>query len=108
MERLIEWDQKKIIDFFKSHSWKDITLQESGSSFKIQGKLENFQEIDLCSHTLFEAFIKPKFFEEEIYITLHNKFIGIEINRLTKKSGLSLKKKPFKIKYKKLKIFVKS
>ena len=98
------WNKIKLIDFFNINLKKDIVLEDLDRKFFINGKVENIEELDLCSHTIFEVQILQNILNNEIYITLHENFIGIKFEILTKNIVSESKKKLIKIPYQHIKI----
>ena len=99
----MEWNKNKIINFFKKNFHKEITIKESKSFFEICGNLEYLEEVDMCSHSLFEGLLKSKKFNQEIYLTFHETFLGISINIESKKEhNLTHHKYPNQIPYRRI------
>ena len=79
------WTKIKLIDFFQKNYKKKITIEKLDRSLVIQGNIIKIEELDLCSHSLFEVKLIQKPSNNEVYITLHDDFLGINIKLLTKK-----------------------
>ena len=79
------WNKIKLIDFFQKNYKKKIAIEKSDRSLIIQGNIIKIEELDLCSHSLFEVQIIQKPSHNDVYITLHDDFLGINIKLLTKK-----------------------
>ena len=75
----MEWNKSKLLDFFRQHSGKKIVVEESGGTLRIQGKLQDLVETDMCSRILFEASLVPEIPGTEISLTLHEGFLGIHL-----------------------------
>ena len=75
----MEWNKSKLLDFFRQHSGKKIIVEESGGTLRIQGKLQDLVETDMCSRILFEASLVPEIPGTEISLTLHEGFLGIHL-----------------------------
>ena len=95
----MEWNKKKLIDFFLENFQKEILIQELDSSFNIQGEIKMVEELDLCSYKLHEVQIIQKKSNIEFYITLHEKFLGIHSEILSEESKKGSNKSRKKIPY---------
>ena len=102
----MEWNKSKLLDFFRQHSEEKIIVEESGGTLRIQGKLQDLVETDMCSRTLFEAAIVPEIPGAEISLTLHDGFLGIHILASSPEAGEPLLSCPAQIFYKKLSISI--
>ena len=102
----MEWNKSKLLDFFGQHSGKKIIVEESGGTLRIQGKLQDLVETDMCSRTLFETAIVPEILGIEISLTLHEGFLGIHIRASSPEAGAPLLSCPVQISYEKLSISI--
>ena len=102
----MEWNKSKLLDFFRQHSGKKIIVEESGGTLRIQGKLQDLVETDMCSRTLFEAAVVPEIPGTEISLTLHDGFLGIHLLASSPEVGEPLLSCPAQISYEKLSISI--
>ena len=103
----MEWNKSKLLDFFRQHSGKKIIVEESGGTLRIQGKLQDLVETDMCSRILFEASLVPEIPGTEISLTLHEGFLGIHLLASSPDEvGESLLSCPAQIYYEKLLISI--
>ena len=100
----MEWNKSKLLDFFRQHSGKKIIVEESGGTLRIQGKLQDLVETDMCSRILFEASLVPEIPGTEISLTLHEGFLGIHLLASSPETGMAILSCPAQISYKKLSI----
>jgi len=82
----MEWNKNRLIDFFLENFQKEIILQKSESSLNIQGRINSVEELDLCSYSLFEVQIIEIISNSKLYITLHDRFLGIHFEIFCKES----------------------
>ena len=102
----MEWNKTKLLDFFSQHSGKKIIVEESGGKVRIQGKLEDLVETDMCNRILFEASLVPEIPGTEISLTLHEGFLGIHLLASSSEAGEPLLSCPVQISYEKLSISI--
>ena len=102
----MEWNKSKLLDFFRQHSGKKIIVEESGGTLRIQGKLQDLVETDMCSRILFEASLVPEIPGIEISLTLHEGFLGIHLLASSPEVEEPLLSCPAKISYEKLSISI--
>ena len=102
----MEWNKSKLLDFFRQHSGKKIIVEESGGTLRIQGKLQDLVETDMCSRILFEASLVPEISGTEISLTLHEGFLGIHLLASSPEAGEPLLSCPAQISYEKLSISI--
>ena len=100
------WNKSKLLDYFRQHSEEKIILEESGGTLRIQGKLQDLVETDMCSRILFEASLVPEIPGTEISLTLHDAFLGIHLLASSPEVGEPLISCPAKISYEKLSISI--
>tara|TARA_Y100001970_G_C14163181_1_gene819740 strand:- start:753 stop:1082 length:330 start_codon:yes stop_codon:yes gene_type:complete len=98
------WNKIKLIEFFQRNLKKQILIEYLGESLLIKGEIESIVELDLCSHSIFEINLIQKKFKNEIFITIHNKFLGINFQILSATLKKNFKKKRIHIPFKKLRI----
>jgi len=82
----MEWNKTTLINFFLENFQKEILLQKSESSFNIQGIINSVDELDLCSYSLYEVQIIEIISNSKLYITLHDRFLGIHFEIFCKES----------------------
>ena len=102
----MEWNKSKLLDFFRQHSGKKIVVEESGGTLRIQGKLKDLVETDMCSRILFEASLVPEIPGTEISLTLHEGFLGIHLTASSPEVVEPLLSCPAQISYEKLSISI--
>ena len=102
----MEWNKRKLLDFLRQHTEEEILLEESGGTLRIQGKLQDLVETDMCSRILFEASLVPEIPGTEISLTLHEGFLGIHILARYPEAGEPLLSCPAQISYEKLSISI--
>ena len=102
----MEWNKTKLRDFFRQHFKEKIIVEESGGTLRIQGKLQDLLETDMCSCILFEASLVPEIPGTEISLTLHDGFLGIHLLASSPEVGEPLLSCPAKISYEKLSISI--
>ena len=102
----MEWNKSKLLDFFRQHSGKKILIEESCGTLRIQGKLKDLVETDMCSSILFEASLVPEIPGSEIYLTLHEGFLGILLLASSPEVEEPLLSCPAKISYEKLSVSI--
>jgi len=102
----MEWNKSKLLDFFSQHSGKKIIVEESGGTLRIQGKLQDLVETDMCSRILFEASLVPEIHGTEISLTLHEGFLGIHLLASSPEVGERVISCPAQISYEKLSISI--
>jgi len=102
----MEWNKSKLLDFLRQHSEEKIIIEESGGTLRIQGKLQDMVETDMCSRILFEASLLPEIPGTEISLTLHDGFLGIHLLASSPEVGEPLLSCPAKISYEKLSISI--
>ena len=102
----MEWNKSKLLDFFRQHSEKKIIVKESGGTLRIQGKLQDLVETDMCNRILFEASLVPEMPGTEISLTLHDGLLGIHLLASSPEVGEPLISCPAKISYEKLSISI--
>ena len=67
-----------------------VKFKELGSSLDIQGKINSVEELDLCSYNLYEIIIIQNISNNELYITLHERFLGINFDISNKESNRNI------------------
>ena len=82
----MKWNRTTLIDFFMENFQKAIIIKDLNSSFNIEGEINSIEELDLCSYSLYEIQIIQKLSKCELYITLHERFIGIHFEILYRQS----------------------
>ena len=102
----MEWNKSELLDFLRRHSGKKIIVEESGGTLRIQGRLQDQVETDMCSRILFEASLVPEIPGTEISLTLHDGFLGIHLLASSPEVGEPLISCPAKIPYEKLSISI--
>ena len=102
----MEWNKSKLLDFFRQHAEEIIIVEESGGTLRIQGKLQDMVETDMCSRILFEASLVPEIPGTEISLTLHDGFLGIQLLASSPEVGEPIISCPAKISYEKLSISI--
>ena len=102
----MEWNKSKLLDFLRQHCEEKIIVEESGGTLRIQGKLQDLVETDMCSRILFEASLVPEIPGTEISLTLHEGFLGIHLLASSHEAGAPLLSCPAKISYEKLSISI--
>ena len=98
------WNKSKLLDFFRQHTEEKIIVEESGGTLRIQGRLQDQVETDMCSRILFEAALFPEIPGTEISLSLHDGFLGVHIVASSPEGGEPLISCPAQISYKKLSI----
>ena len=102
----MEWNKSKLLDFLRQHSEEKIIVEESGGTLRIQGKLQDLVETDMCNRILFEASLVPEIPGTEISLTLHDGFLGIQLLASSPEVGEPIISCPAKISYEKLSISI--
>ena len=102
----MEWNKSKLLDFLRQHTEEKIIVEESGGTIRIQGKLKDLVETDMCSRILFEASLVPEIPGTEISLTLHEGFLGIHLLASSPKVKAPLLSCPGQISYEKLSISI--
>ena len=102
----MEWNKSKLLDFFRQHSGKKIIVKESGGTLRIQGKLQDLLETDMCSRILFEASLVPEIHGTEISLTLHDGLLGNHLLASSPETGMAILSCPAQISYEKLSISI--
>ena len=102
----MEWNKSKLLDFLRQHCEEKIIVEESGGTLRIQGKLQDLVETDMCSRILFEASLVTEIPGTEISLTLHEGFLGIHLLASSHEAGEPLLSCPAKISYEKLSISI--
>ena len=102
----MEWNKSKLLDFLRQHSEEKIIVKESGGILRIQGRLQDLVETDMCSSILFEASLVPEIHGTEISLTLHEGFLGIHLLASSPKAGEPLLSCPAQIPYEKLSVSI--
>lgn len=83
----MEWNKENLSNFFRQHPFEIITVEEPGGTLRIQGKIQEVVELNLCSHLLLETSLSTQIPNFEISLTFHNDFLGIHC--LGKSTGVS-------------------
>ena len=102
----MEWNKSNLLDFLRQHTEEKIIIEESGGTLRIQGKLQDMVETNMCSRILFEASLVPVIPGTEISLTLHEGFLGIHLLASSPEVGEPLLSCPAKISYEKLSISI--
>ena len=102
----MEWNKSNLLDFLRQHTEEKIIVEESGGTLRIQGKLQDLVETDMCSSVLFETSLVPEIPGTEISLTLHEGFLGIHLLASSPEVGESLLSCPAQIYYEKLLISI--
>ena len=100
------WNKRKLLDFLRQHTEEKIIVEESGGTLRIQGRLQDQVETDMCSRILFEASLVPEIPGTEISLTLHDGFLGIHLLASSSEVGEPLLSCPAQISYEKLSISI--
>ena len=67
-------------DLLNQHVGSRIQLQESGGTLRLQGKLKDIDELDICGFLLVEALIFLDIEGLQAHLTLHQDLLGIQIS----------------------------
>ena len=102
----MEWNKSNLLDFLRQHTDEKIIVEESGGTLRIQGKLQDLVETDMCSCILFEASLVPEIPGTEISLTLHDGFLGIHLLASSPEVGEPFLSCPAQISYEKLSISI--
>lgn len=102
------WNKTKLTDFFRQHPQKQITIEEHGGTFRIQGKVQEVTELNMCSHILFETNLIPEIAGVEISLTFHDDFLGIQLLAQLTENHVPTLSFPALISYKNLTVSVSS
>ena len=73
------WDKASAIDFFQKGGARSIVIKEQTSRMIICGEIVHFEELDLCSTTLFEATLHLATSELTLCITFHDEFLAAHL-----------------------------
>lgn len=77
--RCMTWNKASAIDFFHKRGECSIVIKEEVSRIFIRGEIVHFEELDLCSTTLFEATLQLLSPGLKVAITFHDEFLGAHL-----------------------------
>ena len=102
----MEWNKSKLLDFLRQHTEEKIIVEESGGTLRIQGRLQDQVETDMCSRILFEASLVPEIPGAEISLTFHEGFLGIHLLASSPETEMAIFSCPAQIPYEKLSVSI--
>jgi len=75
----MEWSKSKLVEFFRTHAYKQVFIEDSEHQVRIEFQIIEVLEIDLCSQTLVEVASQNELPGVELNLTLHDVFLGIHL-----------------------------